>query len=328
MLPTLWAALMARARPLLASLRDSLSAAASKWRATPAATKRKWLTYAAAAVAAAALAAVMPWLVSELSKLTAPPAHRQTQDVFDEAVRAAQQSGYSASANVQPPVANHVRGQCAPEPAGVVYYPSEEKTSWSTVMVLLIGAWTAWRAYVDYTAEYVVVPPSYLSSDVMHARNPPSKVWQVGRTSPNELTFYYDQHQGGARPTQHNQLASRAAPLALPAPPPQHQQYGGVAEEELPLPPQNFHEQPQQMQQQQKSTGWFDGSFFFPQFGPQATFGQYGEQFGPDYAPQHSEPQYHKVNAMMEGAAQHQAPHWAQPAPRPLEPAPWHHHDY
>ena len=101
MLPTLWAALMARARPLLASLRDSLSAAASKWRATPAATKRKWLTYAAAAVAAAALAAVMPWLVSELSKLTAPPAHRQTQDVFDEAVRAAQQSGYSASANVQ-----------------------------------------------------------------------------------------------------------------------------------------------------------------------------------------------------------------------------------
>jgi len=47
-------------------------------------------------------------------------------------------------------------------------------------MVLLIGAWTAWRAYVDYTAEYVVVPPSYLSSDVMHARNPPSKVWQVG----------------------------------------------------------------------------------------------------------------------------------------------------
>jgi hypothetical protein len=96
----------------------------------------------------------------------------------------------------------------------------------------------------------------------------------VGRTSPNELTFYYDQHQGGARPTQHNQLASRAAPLALPAPPPQHQQYGGVAEEELPLPPQNFHEQPQQMQQQQKSTGWcvvrtlharcIDGSWFKP----------------------------------------------------------------
>jgi hypothetical protein len=72
----------------------------------------------------------------------------------------------------------------------------------------------------------------------------------------------------------------------------------------------------------------FDGSFFFPQFGPQATFAQYGERFGPEYAPQHSEPQYHKVNAMMEGAQQHQAPHWAQPAPRALEPAPWHHHDY
>jgi hypothetical protein len=133
-----------------------------------------------------------------------------------------------------------------------VYVSSEEKTSWSTVIVLLIGAWTAWRAYVDYTAEYVVVPPSYLSSDVLHARNPPSKVWQVGRTSPNELTFYYDQHQqGGARPTQPNQLASRAAPLALPAPLPAHQQYGGAAAEEQPWP-----EQPQQRQQQQKSTGW------------------------------------------------------------------------
>jgi hypothetical protein len=107
MLPTLWTALMARARPLLASLRDSLSAEASKWRATPAATKRKWLMYAAAAaaavVAAAVVAAATPWLVSTL---TAPPAYRQTQDVFEEAVRAAQEGGgagtlYSPSAHSQ-----------------------------------------------------------------------------------------------------------------------------------------------------------------------------------------------------------------------------------
>ena len=58
-------------------------------------------------------------------------------------------------------------------------------------MVLLIGAWTAWRAYCDYTAEYVVVPPSFLAPSVLHSKAPPAEVWQVKPlTQPRPFGFH------------------------------------------------------------------------------------------------------------------------------------------